>query len=287
MTTVPEIETTEARDNIDRDEQTQTQLQLKRPKTQSFDIPSNSEYETGHLPGGARSKDFQHRYNTAIHRWGEKFRLKNKAYLCACMAECFGSIVLITFGLSLNAQFFLGERQPTALVLAMGWGMAATIAGFIGASMSEGLINPAVVFAQALIGRLQWIRVPGYIFSQFLGTWIAAVVVYLNYASAIHDFAVQHDGGQLLVNTTGSIFVTRPRYDHVTTFLDQMVSTALLAAVPSALLDMHPQTVPPYMLNMFIGLLIIGLGTGYNHNHVLALSPARELATRMVIAMLG
>ena len=136
--------------------------------------------------------------------------------------------------------------------------------------------------AFALDGKLQWRLVPVYICAQYLGGFLAALVLFVNYAEAIGHL----DGGQRSAygspNSTGHIFATYPGpwLSVWASLLDQIIGTAVLLFSVCAITD-RSNNAPnerqqPFMIALVIGLVCLA----FQPNCGAIFNPARDLAPR-------
>lgn len=228
----------------------------------------------------------QARYFNFLHSLADRFRLHRHKYLSACLAETSGAMVFVIMGIGTEVQLGV-ERQSSYLTLALGWGMAVTMSTFLGATKAYGMLNPALTIGHALVGRIAWKRVPGYILCQIIGAFLGTFVVYGAYFAAIKEFVNKYDDGQFRMNSTGIMFVSNGQYGSLVGLFDQIVSTAILAACTLSICDNNNFQMPTYMNNIFVGLLMFTIVGGFNLNAMAALNPARDLGPRMAIAALG
>lgn len=141
----------------------------------------------------------------------------------------------------------------------------------------------------ALDGKLKWRLVPVYILAQYLGGFLAALVLYVNYIEAISAL----DGGARSAfgsaNSTGSIFATYPS-EWVTVWgslLDQVVGTAVLLFTLSAVTDKNNGALDdrhqPLIVSFVIGLVCFA----FSPNCGAIFNPARDLAPRILTWLVG
>src|SRR5713226_9557507 len=116
------------------------------------------------------------------------------------IAEFFGTLVLILFGDGLVAQVVLfGNAVPGGVVhvgftnITIGWGLGVTMGISIAGRTSGAHLNPAVTIALAIYRDFPWRKVGPYIGAQVLGAFIAAALVYWNYAPAFRAVDPQLD----------------------------------------------------------------------------------------------
>jgi glycerol uptake facilitator protein len=101
------------------------------------------------------------------------------------VAEIVGTFILILLGCGVNANVVLkdtkGNSSSSWLLISTGWAMAVYVAVVIAAPYSGAHINPAVTIGLAAAGLFPWSSVGLYILAQFIGSMLAALLVWLNY----------------------------------------------------------------------------------------------------------
>ena len=95
------------------------------------------------------------------------------------LAEVLGTFVLVFLGDSFVAYAVAGNAGFNAGLLGAGffWGFAVTMAIYTAGAVSGAHLNPAVTLSLAWRRGFPWSKVPGYIVSQVVGAFIAAVGV--------------------------------------------------------------------------------------------------------------
>ncbi len=95
------------------------------------------------------------------------------------LGEVLGTFVLVFLGDSFVAYAVAGNAGFNAGLLGAGffWGFAVTLAIYSAGAVSGAHLNPAVTLALALRRGFPWAKVPGYVVSQLVGAFIAAVGV--------------------------------------------------------------------------------------------------------------
>lgn len=193
------------------------------------------------------------------------------------------------FGVASVAQSVLSHGAAgTMLSINISWGFAVTMGIFVSGGISGGHLNPAVSVAQAVIGKFEWKKVPFYVLSQFLGSFLASVVVYLVYYDALNAF----DGGSRAVTgvfKTAGIWATYPQpYLSIWgAFFDQVIGTAGLLIGVNAITDEANMRVPQNLIPFFVGLLVLIIGSCFGFNCGYAINPARDLAPRLFTCIAG
>src|ERR1700737_1010370 len=151
-----------------------------------------------------------------------------------CIAEFFGTMVLILFGDGCVATFALftklgpgGAATPFAntwTVIIFGWGLAVMLGIYVAGAISGAHINPAVTLALAVRGKLPWNKVLPYWAAQVLGAFVAAAILYFVYQGAI----VNETGAKNVADAVGGVFYTSPKpfVGVFGAFCDEFVGTA-------------------------------------------------------------
>ncbi|GMF34310.1 unnamed protein product [Phytophthora fragariaefolia] len=109
-----------------------------------------------------------------------------------CASEFIGTFVLVflgTAGIAAAAFTVPGGVNLALEQVAVGWGVAAALATFIGSPGSGAHLNPAVTLAIAISphanNSFPKCKIPAYMLFQLLGATLAGLTVYLMFGSAI------------------------------------------------------------------------------------------------------
>lgn len=142
--------------------------------------------------------------------------------------------------------------------------------------------------AMVTIGQMTFAQFLVYVAGQLLGSFLASVVVYMVYYSALNAF----DGGfrQIEgVNGTADIWATypNPKVSTMNAFLDQFTGTALLVLMILSVTDKKNTNVSHVVQAVIIGLTVFIIATAFGSNAGGALNPARDFAPRLFTAMFG
>jgi MIP family channel proteins len=204
-------------------------------------------------------------------------------------AECLGTFLLIAFGAGSVAQAVLSQQAlGTTLSINISWGLAVMLGAYACAGVSGAHLNPAVTLAFAAFRDFPWRKVGPYAAAQTLGAFLASAVVFLTYREALDafDHGVRAVGGP---TGTAGIWATYPQaYLSIAGgFVDQVVGTALLLIGLFALIDARNANLPPWIIPMFAGLLVLAIGATFGMNSGYAINPARDLGPRLFTAMAG
>jgi glycerol uptake facilitator protein len=205
------------------------------------------------------------------------------------IAEFLGTMVLILFGDGVVAMVVLfGTGAPGEVVhggftnITIGWGLGVTMGCYIAGRISGAHLNPAVTIALAFYRDFPWRKVGAYIGAQVLGAFIAAALVYWNYAPAFHAADPQLDH-------TAGVFTTFPAFPEVPSagLLDQTIGTALLVLLVLAIIDERNQPPGANLTPVLIGAVVVAIGMSFGGMHGYAINPARDFGPRLFTAVAG
>ena len=207
-----------------------------------------------------------------------------------CIAEFFGTMVLILFGDGCVASFALFTKFVNVdwNLIAFGWGFAVMLGIYVAGTVSGAHINPAVTFALAVRGKFAWNKVVPYWVSQVLGAFVAAAILFFIYQGAI----VAHLNGANIADATkgvGGVFYTghKPFVGVFGAFGDEFFGTLLLVGLIFAIVDTRNQTIASGLTPLIIGLLIVAIGYSFGLNTGYAINPARDFGPRLFVSIAG
>merc|ERR1719500_410149 len=209
-----------------------------------------------------------------------KFGGNTNQYVREFLAETLGTFALVIFGDGAVAQVVLGSQARGDsffggfLNISFGYGLALMIGICISGGVSGGHLNPAVTLAMAAVKNLKPLQVPVYMAGQYLGAFLAALVLWGEYADAIKlaEATQSAKNSSAYSGLTIGIFGSYPSFstEKVTTVslaMDQMLGTALLPVI------------------IGLGLSAIHLSFGLNAGS--AINPARDFAPRLLSFLAG
>lgn len=213
----------------------------------------------------------------------------NHRFLAELVAEAFGTFVLITFGTGVVATVTLfGRGTPGEVVnggftnITIAWGLAVTMAIYLTARISGAHLNPAVTVSLAAFRGFSWSKVVPYCLAQIAGAFLGAALVYLNYRPAF----LRMDPA---LSQTAGVFTTFPAFPDLPMagFLDQVIGTALLMLLISALSDEQNIAPPSWLGPLLVGLVVVLVGMSFGSMHGYAINPARDFGPRLFTAVAG
>ena len=206
-----------------------------------------------------------------------------------CIAEFFGTMVLILFGDGCVATFSLftgvGTFANEWVVVILGWGLAVMLGIYVAGAISGAHLNPAVTLSLAVRGKVAWNKVVPYWVAQILGAFVAAAILYFVYHGAI----VNMTGAKNVADAVGGVFYTSPKSFVGTfgAFGDEFIGTALLVGLIFAITDGRNQPVQGNVNPLIIGLLIVAIGASFGLNTGYAINPARDFGPRLWMAIVS
>ncbi|KAJ5975513.1 hypothetical protein N7481_009220 [Penicillium waksmanii] len=210
------------------------------------------------------------------------------------LAEFLGTALLIVLGDGVVAQCLLSDYQyGTWLSINIAWAAAVCLSNYL--SDPSPTINPAVTICVALVrpSAGQWKTIPGKLLAQFLGGFVGAALVYVNYRSAILAWDPEYTipWGSILSPTghhSAGIFSTYPTASFASNweavFSEVLGSAVLMFGAFSISDPRNAQRFPAPQLSMFLLLLSIGAALGWQTGY--ALNPARDFGPRLFSAIL-
>ncbi|CAC9892069.1 unnamed protein product [Aureobasidium pullulans] len=205
------------------------------------------------------------------------------------LAEFIGTLLLILIGDGVVAQAVLTDfYYANFLSVNLAWASAVALSCYVGAA-----VNPAITLASAIIRptKQQWAQLPGKVVAQFLGAFVGAALVYLQYRSAIKawdpEFTVP--GGSILSpqgHHSAGIFATYPAAHFGSNWeaaVTEFLGASLLAFGASAVADPKNEGLKAPQFMMFALMVAIGASMGWQTGY--AVNPARDFGPRLFSAI--
>jgi glycerol uptake facilitator protein len=210
-------------------------------------------------------------------------------------AEFAGTMILILFGVGVVAQVVAGgalTSPPGGLgahdSIAWAWGLGVTLGVYVAARLSGAHLNPAVTLALAAFKGFSWKKVLPYWAAQFLGAFVAALVVRWNYTEVLgradpgHTFKTQFVFSTLPGNGNPAAGV-----HEWGAFRDQIIGTAILLMLIFALTDLLNDPPKANLAPYVIGLVVVAIGMAWGTDAGYAINPARDLGPRLASFITG
>ncbi len=143
-------------------------------------------------------------------------------------------------------------------------------------------MNPTVSLVMFFTGKMSLLRMFIYWAAQFLGAFLAALIVYIQYYDLINL------AGKTLL--TARIFATFPNTESIgwaTCFLEQVIGSSFLIMSALAITDKNNQEHSNTVNSLLIGLVIFITGAAFSGNCSGAINPARDFSPRMFTLLAG
>lgn len=196
------------------------------------------------------------------------------------LAEILGTAILIVLGDGVVANVVLKQTKGEGggwIVITFGWGMGVFVAVLCVGAFSGAHINPAVTIGLAVAGKFSWASVPLYIVAQMIGAAIGAVLVWLQYRP--HFESTDDPDGKLAVFCTGPAI-----RDTTSNLIAEIVGTTIL--LMAVLYSAAPDVGLGALDALPIGLVVLAIGLSLGGTTGYAINPARDLAPRLMHAIL-
>ncbi len=211
-------------------------------------------------------------------------------------AEFLGTTILVFLGNSVVANVLLSKTKCSNknndtsigwLTISFGWALAVFMGVLVAYPYSGAHLNPCVTISYAMIGKIPWNIVPFYITSQFLGSMLGSIMVWLLYKDYFHET----DSKQIKL----SIFSTSPSIKNkLHNFFSEVLSTftfifiSLYVTIEGVI---HFQEIE-YTIGLGTlgalpsSLIILGVILSLGGSTGPAINPARDLGPRIIHSIL-
>ena len=208
-------------------------------------------------------------------------------------AEFIGTMILILFGNGVVANVSLKRTFGSSsgwLVICVGWGIAVFLGAVCSQEVSGAHLNPAVTLAMLLDAQIGVTDSVGYVAAQMLGAAVGAALVYLFYREHFHLTDDPDAKLGCFANTPAVRKFPQAFFcEAVGTFA--LILPVFLMSKPTILWGDDSTVSPPVMGlgavgALPIGLLVFGIGVSLGGTTGYAINPARDLAPRLIHAIL-
>ncbi|CAK4973936.1 unnamed protein product, partial [Aphanomyces euteiches] len=202
-----------------------------------------------------------------------------------CLAEAAGCFIMMALVNGGIAQVVLGDgKKGDYLASALGSGVAIMLGIHASGGISGGHLNSTITFSLAVYGRFPWKKVPFYIASQVIGSFLGAAAAFVIFYPALNEFDPDRT-----VNKTAGIFATYPMHvEHQgSAFACETLASAILIFSVFSLEDPHNMPVHPATRTLTIGLLVMVLILSFGMPTGVAMNLARDFGPRLFTAVAG
>ncbi|KAF0162863.1 MAG: glycerol uptake facilitator protein [Rhodocyclaceae bacterium] len=201
------------------------------------------------------------------------------------VGEMLGTAVLILLGNGAVANVVLTETKGHNagwVVIAAGWAMAVLCGVFtaLATGSPDAHLNPATTLAFAVVTN-DYSKVTTYVPAQFLGAFIGAILVWLQYLP--HWERTKDQGMKLAAFCTGPA-IRNARAN----LISEIVGTIVLVFVIAAMFSKQGANGPisPGLGPYLVAMLVWGIGLSLGGTTGFAINPARDLGPRIAHAIL-
>ncbi|BHF84031.1 Aquaporin-3 [Sparganum proliferum] len=222
------------------------------------------------------------------HRLADKIRLTGHRTVRNLIRETMGSMIFVAFATGVVAQANLTDGDfGLMLDLSVGYAAAWILGNCIAGSESMTFLNPALGLANALVGRLNFIKMLLYWLAELIGGFLGGLLVIWIYWEKIQIFAKKFDNGELRMNTTGSVLVGSVKADLVTLFIDQLIVGTVSIMGMMAAIDKNNWNLPRSLVIFYGSLLQFLKYNDFSVNTSASSNPALDLGPRLALLCTG
>ena len=166
--------------------------------------------------------------------------------------------------------------------ITIAWGIGVLLGIIASQKISGAHINPAVTFALLVTKKIDRYSATIYMIAQMIGGALGALIVYLMYYEKFHLY------DPTLVKTA-KIFITYPliKNTFMPGFIAEIIDAIVLMFGILMILEYEKKVNSQIIGAVLISLLIVAIGMSLGIMHGYALNPARDLAPRILITILG
>jgi glycerol uptake facilitator protein len=219
--------------------------------------------------------------------------VRRNTLIAELSAEFLGTFTLILFGVGVVAMVVLGNGLPEPpgggsfygnfTTINFGWGFGVVLGIYIAGGISGAHINPAVTLALALRRGFSWSKVLPFWAAQFLGAFLAALLLRWNFTEWFglvdpgHTYATQ------------PVFSTSPAQGLSVWggFRSEIIGTAALVMLVLALSDARNIAPLANLAPVVIGFLVLAIGLSLGGLSGYAINPARDFGPRLAMYVTG
>jgi len=213
------------------------------------------------------------------------------------IGETLGAFLLVLFGCGSVAVTVLFGSHQGLMQIALAWGIGVTISIYLTRHLSCAHLNPAVSLSMACIGRMMWRKLPVYLCAQFIGAFLAGLILYALFNPSIAAYESAHN----IVRGTGDSIQTAKMFGEYyrdaggTAIVSlplaigaEALGTFLLVLIIFSLTEGCNVGRPDdALVPVFIGLAVTSIICLIAPLTQAGLNPARDLGPRMVAWLMG
>jgi glycerol uptake facilitator protein len=213
------------------------------------------------------------------------------------VGEAIGTFLLVLFGCGAVAVTTLFQAHQGLFQIAIVWGIGVSLAIYATRHLSCAHLNPAVTLAMAASGRMLKKKVPAYLIGQFLGAFLAGLVIYFLFADSISAFEISHGIARGSAESVASARMFGEYYiitgngaiaDMMKAMAVEGMGTFLLVFMIFSLTEGCNLGRPhDHLAPLFIGLTVTSLICLLAPLTQAGFNPARDLGPRLVALIFG
>lgn len=213
------------------------------------------------------------------------------------IGETLGTFLLVLFGCGSVAVSVLFGAYQGLMQIALAWGIGVTLAIYLTRHLSCAHLNPAVSVAMVIGKRMSVRKLPIYLLAQFVGAFLAGLVLYLLFAPSISVYESIH---HIIRGTAASVqtakmfgeyysipgspaIVSMPLAIGAEAFGTFLLLLMIFALTEGCNVGRPSDGLAPF----FIGLTITSIICLIAPLTMAGLNPARDLGPRMVAWLTG
>lgn len=197
--------------------------------------------------------------------------------------EFLGTFIMVTFGLGGIAQVTLsGGDAGNFTNIAISWGVAVMMGLHTAGGVSGAHLNPMITTSLIVLKMFPLRKVPAFIATQTLASFVAAAVIYVLYRPLLNEIDPDRE-------TSHTIFATYPHagVGNFTALLTEIFAGAVFVFCILALLDKHNRPIGAHAAPTGVAAIVVGLAMAFGVNTGLALNPARDFGPRLFMLLAG
>nr|VZI34009.1 unnamed protein product [Spirometra erinaceieuropaei] len=199
-----------------------------------------------------------------------------------------GTLIFVAFATGAVAQTYLTEGDfGLMLDLSVGYAAAWILGNCIAGSESMTFLNPALGLANALVGRMNFIKMLFYWLAELIGGFLGGLLVIWIYWEKIGIFADKFDNGELRMKTTGSVLVGSVNADLVTLFIDQLIVGTVCIIGMMAAIDKNNWNLSRSLIIFYGSVLQFLKYNDFSVNTSASSNPALDLGPRLALLCTG
>ncbi|EUB58272.1 Aquaporin-9 [Echinococcus granulosus] len=227
-------------------------------------------------------------YKVFLHSVADRLRLTKYPLLRDLIAELAATLIYVAFGTGVAAQTQLNKPSfGTSIDISFGYAAGWALGLFVAGSRSPGMCNPCVAFANALIGRLDFLTMLLFWLAELIGSILGSLFVMAVYWEKIMDYKNTYDNGTLLMNSTGTIFASTVNTTIGSLCAGQVITTMLKLAAIMAILDKNNWNFPYFYVIIYATVVQFLTFNDFTVQTTSAGNPAYDLGGRTALSMTG